>query len=159
FSLPTIFAVNGSNDGTHVFNFRATDSAGNVSMPLALSFTLDTTAPAVSITAPAANAVLSGSANLTGLASGTGSALTALNFAIDNGNFMPLSFDQTTGAFDQALNLSGLTTGAHTLTVYAQDAAGNTAMTTVSASLPAAPPVTITEFSPTTGASDIGATF
>jgi hypothetical protein len=159
FGLATTFALNGSADGTHVFLFRATDFAGNVSTPLELDFTLDTQAPALGVTAPAPNATLTAGAHLTGTASGTGSALVSLSFAIDNGPTMPLAFDSASGAFDQGLNLTGLTTGGHTLTLTARDAAGNASVTTIAVTLPAAPPVAVTDSAPADGATDIGATY
>jgi streptogramin lyase len=47
FSLPTALDLDGSADGPHTVRFRGTDRAGNLSAPVSLSFTLDTTPPPV----------------------------------------------------------------------------------------------------------------
>jgi hypothetical protein len=159
FTLPTTFATNGSADGLHQFFFRGTDVAGNVSTPVELDFTLDTQLPAVTITAPTVGATLTAGAVLTGTASGSGSALTALTFDIDSGTAVTLPYDAASGAFTQALGLSGLAAGSHTLSVAARDTAGNTSTTSVTVMLTAAPPVTVASYLPSNGASDIGLTY
>ncbi|MCS7469110.1 putative Ig domain-containing protein [Stieleria sp. ICT_E10.1] len=45
FSFPTMFAVDGSNDGPHTVEVQVTDRAGNVSELVSVSMTLDTAAP------------------------------------------------------------------------------------------------------------------
>jgi hypothetical protein len=159
FRLLTTFATDGSTDGKHVFLFRATDAAGSVVSPVELDFTLDTLAPTLSITSPAASDNLTSASHLTGTVSGPGSAVTALSYLFDGGSSIPLSFDASSGAFDQALDLSKLMSGAHTLTVTARDMAGNTATTNISVTLPAAIPLTVTTFTPTGGSTDIGVTY
>jgi hypothetical protein len=89
FSLSTQFALDGSADGTHVFNFQATDFAGNTTALLPVSFMLDTKAPAITLTSPAAGDLAAGAA-LSGTASGTGSAITALSYSFDGGTAMPV---------------------------------------------------------------------
>src|SRR5262249_23550786 len=121
FTLPTALALDGAADGGHVYRFRATDFAGNVST-VEFTLTLDTRAPTLTITAPEANGILSAGSRLTGTVSGTGSAVTALAYSFDGGPALPLSVADT---FDVTLDLSRLAPGSHTLRVTAQDAAGN----------------------------------
>src|SRR5262249_14962340 len=65
----------------------------------------------------------------------------------------------TTGAFDQAVDLSKLATGSHTLVLTATDAAGNAATDTLHVSLPVLPMITLTEVTPMAGEQDVGVTF
>ena len=71
---------------------------------------------------------------------------------------MPVAFDSD-GTFSQALDLSGLAVGNHTLTVTAQDAAGNVTHDTVDLNLAAPPALTLSSVAPTDGSSDVGVTF
>src|SRR5262249_12147303 len=100
-----------------------------------------------------------GGATLTGTVQGEGDATTALNYAFDGGTAMPVIFSSADGSFSQALDLSKLAAGAHTLTVTATDAAGNRATRSVSVHLSAAIPLAITGLTPAAGASDVGVTF
>ncbi len=158
FAVPTAFALNGSADGAHTLRFRATDFTGNVSTPLAYTFTLDTRAPTLAISAPLANAALTTASRLTGTVSGTGSAVTVLCYAFDGGTKFSAVFDPTTGAFDEALDLSSLAAGSHSLAVTARDAAGNTFTTTLSVALPSAIALAVTDFTPANGSTDVGST-
>jgi hypothetical protein len=132
--------LDGSADGPHTLTFSATDPAGNVSAPTAFSFTLDTKAPQIAL---ASNSIADGGtlaqgAELAGtVTTEPGVALTALSYAFDGGAAMPIGFDPATGNFDQALDLSKLGTGNHTLNLTAIDAAGNTTTDTLNLSLPA----------------------
>ena len=162
FSVPVDLPTDGSADGTHTLTFTAIDAAGNVTTPVDFSFTLDTEAPQTSLAADsiqdggtlAAGAVLDGT-----VATENGVALNALSYAIDDGTAMPISYDATTGALDQVLDLTALITGAHTLTLTATDAAGNTTTETLNVTLPELPPLTITSLTPMTDASDVGVTY
>ena len=158
FTVPTALALSGSADGAHTLRFRATDFAGNVSTDQTYSFTLDTLAPTISLTAPEVNAALTAASRLTGVASGTGSAVTALAYAFDGGPALSVVFDPATGAFDQNLDMSALAAGGHTLVVTVQDAAGHTTTTSVAVTLASAIPLTVTEVSPLAGASEAGST-
>lgn len=112
-------------DGTYPVTAVATDLAGNVSTVSApLSLVVDTTLPTLTVTTPL-TAPLVHSTRLTGTVSGTGSAIASLTYHFDARAAVTLAADPATGSFDQALDLTGLTNGTHTLTLTATDAAGN----------------------------------
>jgi hypothetical protein len=159
FQVTTALALDGSADSDHVVQFRATDAAGNVSDPVPISFTLDTAAPTVTVTSPPDGGNLAALATLHGTADGGGSAVTRLTYRFDAGTEMPVAFDPSTGQFSPTLDLSRLTTGPHTLTVTASNAAGLTGSTTVHVNLPALIPFTVPSTSPMDGAQDVGVTF
>ena len=52
FHFITSLSLDGSRDGSHNVQFRATDGAGRTSDPVTFPFTLDTRPPGVTITAP-----------------------------------------------------------------------------------------------------------
>ena len=52
FSFSTGLALDGSGDGTHVVQLRATDNVGNVSEIVCVPFTLDTSVPSIQIVSP-----------------------------------------------------------------------------------------------------------
>ncbi len=157
FSLTTTFATDGSADGAHTISFQATDFAGNTTALVNVALTLDTKAPAITLTSPAAGALTDGDL-LSGTADGTGSAITALSYNFDGGTEMPITFGSD-GTFSQALDQSKLTVGDHTLTVTARDAAGNVTQDTVDLNLAAPPALTISTVAPTAGSVDVGVTF
>jgi hypothetical protein len=89
----------------------------------------------------------------------TRDSLTSLSYAFDGSTTVPLAFDPTTGAFDQALDLTKLGTGSHVLTITATDAAGNATTDMLHLSLPQLPLLTIAGITPMDGAGDVGVTF
>jgi PKD repeat protein len=159
FTIPTSLALDGSADGQHTYTLVSTDFAGNTSVPVTFTFSLATQLPAVTVTSPVEASDLMAGTTLTGTMTGHGAAITAVSYAFDGGTAMPIVFDTTTGTFSQALDLSKLSLGAHTLTVSASDAAGNTASSTAEVNLPAAIPLTISSLTPANGANDVGVTF
>jgi hypothetical protein len=159
FSYPTTLPLDGSADGPHIVNLRATDAAGNVAAAIELAFTLDTRAPQIVLDGPTDGGEIGAGAELSGTADGTGSAITRLTYRLDSGTVMPIAFDPTTGQFTQALDLSRLAAGQHTLAVTARDAAGHETAVSLTVSLAAAVPFTITSFTPRDGAVDVGSTF
>ncbi len=162
FSLPTNLATDGTADGQHTITLQATDAAGNAATPSVFAFTLDTKAPAITL---ASGSIQDGGTlspagtNLTGAADPTGSTLTALSYRFDSGTVVPISFNATTGAFDQTLDMSSLGIGAHTLTLSARDGAGNTTLATLNVTLPNLVPLTVVGLTPINGAADIGVTY
>jgi hypothetical protein len=159
FSFTTSFALDGKADGQHTIFFRATDAAGNVSAPATFTFTLATQPPVVTLTSPTDGGTLATGDLLTGTATGEAS-LVSLGYAFD-GAATPVSvaFNPADGSFSQALDLSKLATGPHTLAVTATDAAGNTTTKTLSLSLPAPVALTVTGVAPADGTPDVGVTF
>src|SRR5262249_37890056 len=152
FSLTTAFATNGSADGVHTIGLIATDHAGNAAQPATFTLTLDTQAPSIAVTSLNQGVTLSAGSQLTGTADATGSQLVKLDYAFDSGQTTPVAFDARTGSFDTALDLSKLNIGPHTLTIHAQDAAGNTASATFNVALPQLIPLKITNITPRDGA-------
>lgn len=159
FTVPLNLPLDGSAEGPHTLTFQATDQAGNATAPVLLPLTLDTLVPTVTLTAPVSSDILTVASRLIGTVSGTGSAITKLTYAFDGGTAMPITIDPVSGVIDEPLDLSKLTVGNHTMTVTAQDAAGNVVTTDVSVSLNALIPLTMTDLTPANGASDVGSTF
>ncbi|MCC7082795.1 MAG: phosphatase PAP2 family protein, partial [Burkholderiales bacterium] len=158
FSLATAFVLDGSDDGAHTITIVALDAAGNRA-ERALSFVLDTRAPAIDLATLAEGASIDGASLLSGTADPTGSTLVALSYALDDAAALSLTFDPGTGVFDAPLVLGGLPPGEHTLTLRALDAAGNAAALAREVVLAQAAPFAIAEFTPSSGASDVGVTF
>jgi hypothetical protein len=157
-SLTTTFATDGSADGVHTIGFEATDVAGNVTQVLDVSMTLDTRVPAIALTSPTTGAALTAATVLAGSADGTGSPITSLVYEFDSGLEIPIAFGSD-GTFSQALNLSGLKLGNHTLTVTARDAAGNVTQDSATVNLASPPALTLSNVAPSDGAVDVGVTF
>ena len=158
FTSTTTLLLDGTADGVHQLTFQATDNQGNIGT-LLYNFTLDTKAPIITLTNPADNATLTVTSRLTGTADATGSKLVELCCTFDNGTLVPVSFDPSTGSFDIPLDLSKLAVGTHTLSLRAQDAAGNITTVTKNVTLAVPIPLTIIGMTPQAGASDVGSTF
>ena len=113
------FAIAG--DGEHTALVRATDGAGNVSEPVALSVRIDAAAPVVSVSGVEDGAMLGDSGVLRpeAAAEDATSGVVATTLTVDG---TPVT---------EALELWTLDLGEHTLVATATDAAGNTAETAV----------------------------
>ncbi|WP_437307761.1 DUF4082 domain-containing protein [Sorangium sp. So ce388] len=83
----------------------------------------EATPPAVAISSPAANATLTGTAQVTGTASDN-AGLSKVELQVDAGSFTTVT---GTSSWTHSLNTLPLTNGSHTLTVRATDTSGNTA--------------------------------
>ncbi|HEV8688024.1 MAG TPA: hypothetical protein VGQ84_12170, partial [Gaiellaceae bacterium] len=113
----------GLADGSHSFQVRATDAAGNVDpTPARASWTIDTTPPDTTITAGPSGIVLSSSASFDFSASEAGATFAC---SLDGAAFSACSSPQSYG---------GLALGPHTFEVRAADAVGNTDATAASRS-------------------------
>jgi RHS repeat-associated protein len=132
FSFTTGLPLNGSADGHHTVQLRATDTVGNASTT-SVAFTLATVAPTLTLVAPATGATVNTTAHLVGSVAAVAGPGTA-QFALDGGAFAPLTLNAA-GAFDQALAATPLAAGSHQVVVKAADAAGNTTQQTVSFSV------------------------
>ncbi|MFO1358315.1 Ig-like domain-containing protein [Plasticicumulans sp.] len=159
FVITTAFALDGSADGVHTLSLTAVDAAGNATATVTRSFTLDTRAPALTLTSLDDGDLLDVASRLSGSADPTGSPLTELSYAFDGQARRNLVFDATTGAFDQALAIGELGIGNHTLVLTARDAAGNVTTLSRTLTLDQLAPFTVTSVTPTDGASDVGVTF
>lgn len=153
-SLPLI----GSADGLHQISFVAVDAAGNTSLPKTISFRLDTTAPTLTIQSPGSGSVLDAGELLAGSLGTSGSPIVSLTYSFTGQPAMPIAFSAQTGQFSEPLDLAKLAPGATTLTVSARDAAGNLQSVQLDVSLAKRVPFTLADFSPLSGARDIGTT-
>ena len=107
-------SYSGLTEGSHTFQVRATDLAGNVdATPATFTWTVDTTAPNTNITSQPADPT-----NLTGASFAFTSSEGGSSFEvrIDSGVWSPSTSPKT---------YSGLTEGSHTFQVRATDPAGN----------------------------------
>jgi hypothetical protein len=120
-------------DGPHVFTAWARDAAGNsaVSAPVAATTSnaapppADLVPPAVSLTAPAANAALAGTVTLSATADDAGgSGVVLVEFRVD-GNLVGQA---TASPYSVALDTALLANGPHVFSARAWDASGNSAV-------------------------------
>jgi hypothetical protein len=147
----------GLNEGSHTFEVRATDAAGNTdSTPAVRNWTVDLTAPA----APAITSPADGSTNGTGVVtvSGTaepGSIVTVFEGATSKGT------TTATGAGAWTRALTAVPDGSHTYTAKATDAAGNTSVSsnTVTVVVDTSAPVTTISSGPADPTNATDATF
>ncbi len=113
----------------------------------------DTTAPTVSLTAPADGATVSGTVTLSATASDN-VGVAGVQFLVDGA---PLGAEDTTSPYSVSWNTTTVTNGSHTLTAVARDAAGNTttsAPVTVTVANTAQIPVAITAIAVGTSPTD-----
>ena len=106
-------AFTGLSDGSHTFQVRAVDAAGNVdATPASFTWIIDTTAPNTTITAAPPAASSSTSANFTFTSTEAGT----FECSLDGAMF---------AACSSPASLTGLSDGSHTFQVRARDTAGN----------------------------------
>jgi len=130
--------------GTYYYKVKAEDSVGNLgpaSNEASAVVSADTTAPTVSLTAPAAGATVSASVAVSATASDD-VAVAGVQFKLDGAN---LGAEDSTSPYSLAWDTTTASNASHTLTAVARDAAGNTttsAAVTVTVSNTAPPPPT-----------------
>jgi fibronectin type 3 domain-containing protein len=110
---------------TYYYRVKAVDLAGNLSPAsneASGSAAADTTAPAVSVTAPAPGSTASGAVVVAATASDD-VAVTGVQFKLDGAT---LGAEDTVAPYSILWDSTTVTNGAHTLTAVARDAAGNT---------------------------------
>ena len=120
-----------TSNGAHTLSAVARDTAGNTTVSGVVSVTVsntDSTAPAVTLTAPAVGALVRGSIPVTADASDN-VGVVGVQFLAD-GN--PIGAEDTTAPYAVTWDSAGAGDGPHTLTAVARDAAGNSAATGVS---------------------------
>src|SRR5436309_844777 len=145
-----------ASNGSHTLTAVARDAAGNVTTSAGVTVTVsnDTTPPSVSITSPAGGATVSGTISVTASASDN-VGVVGVQFKLDGAN---LGVEDTTSPYGVSWNTTTASSGSHTLTAVARDAAGNvttSAGVTVTVSNDTTPPsVSIT--SPAAGATVSG---
>ena len=122
-------------NGTHTLTASARDNAGNTTISSSRTITTnnstvtpppppvaDTTAPTVSITAPAAGSTVTGTTTLTATASDN-VGVVGVQFKLDGSN---IGTEDTSSPYSVSWNSATASNGTHALTVSARDAAGNT---------------------------------
>ncbi len=126
-TAPYNYAWNTKNvvNGNYTLTAKAYDAAGNVgqsgNITVAVNNTVaDTTAPTVSVTAPANNSTVSGTATVTATASDN-VGVTKVEFYVNGA----LNATDTTAPYNYAWNTKNVANGNYTLTAKAYDAAGN----------------------------------
>jgi chitodextrinase len=127
---------------TYSYTVEAYDAAGNVSTPsppvTATTLTADTTPPSVSITAPTANATVSGTIPVSANATDN-VAVASVQFQLDGANLGALL---SSAPYTISWNTATATNTNHTLTAIATDTSGNSATST---------PITVTVSNTSTG--------
>ncbi|HEY3183008.1 MAG TPA: Ig-like domain-containing protein [Gaiellaceae bacterium] len=125
--------------GTYYYVVKAFDSANNTSPAsnqATASVTADTTAPSITLTAPAASSTISGVVTLTATASDNVTTK-GVQFMVDGD---PVGLEDTSAPFSALLDTTTLGDGLHTFDAVARDSAGNLGMSQiVSASVSNAP--------------------
>ena len=122
------------SDGSHTMYVRATDSNGNTTAGGSESsdtFTVDATAPTVSVTALSPDPTTDSTPTFSGTATDATTALTAIEFQVDSTAGSWTSCSATDGTIDETsedytCTTAALTDGSHTIYVRAADSASNT---------------------------------
>ncbi|MEO8064706.1 MAG: Ig-like domain-containing protein [Pseudomonadota bacterium] len=121
-----------ASNGTHSLTAVARDAAGNSTTSTARSVTVsnggDTQSPTVSLTAPANGATVSGSVSVTANASDN-VGVVGVQFRLDGNT---LGSEDLSSPYSVSWTTSGSSNGSHQLTATARDAAGRTAVSTIS---------------------------
>ena len=118
-----------ATNGPHTLTAIARDRAGNTRTAATVNVTVDnapppdSVAPSVSLTAPAAGALLAGSRSLSANASDN-VGVAGVQFKRDG---QDVGAEDTSAPYSVSWDTTGVADGAHTLTAVARDAAGNTA--------------------------------
>src|SRR3990167_6091184 len=121
-----------SGDGSKTVYAWYKDSSGNVSATTNDSITLDTTAPAITITTPTSNSTYSTTSStisLGGSASDSTSGVSSITWSSDRGGSGTAS-----GTTAWSISSIALSSGNNVITVTATDAAGNNGTTTITVS-------------------------
>jgi hypothetical protein len=124
--------------GSHTFQARATDKAGNykdssVAITTAAATTNDTTAPIVAITNPTGNSVLTitgGNIAVSGIASDSESGVRIVEVRIDEGSYVAAT-PKSAGDWSTWTVTLPITVGEHRLVPRAMDNAGNQAWNSI----------------------------
>ncbi len=121
-----------ASSGSHTLSARARDAAGYLTTSATVSVTIDNTAPTVSMTAPANGATPSGMVTVSATASDN-RGVVGVQFLLDG---VPLGTEDTTGPYSISWDSTTVSSGSHTLSARARDAAGNlTTSATVSVTI------------------------
>jgi hypothetical protein len=114
------------SDGSHTFQVRATDAPGNTGAAASYAWTVDTTPPTATITAPTSGATVSASVSVAANAADAGGVV-GVRFRLDGA---ALGVEDTAAPYAITWDTKTATDGSHVLTAVARDAAGNTTTST-----------------------------
>jgi hypothetical protein len=113
-------------NGTHTITAVATDTSNNTTTSSSVSVTVnnipDTTAPTVSLTAPTAGSIVSGSSVTVSANASDNVGVAGVQFKLEGAN---LSSEDTTSPYSIAWDTLTASNGTHTITATARDRAGN----------------------------------
>lgn len=123
YTFQSMLPTDGSADGRHTYQLQAADAQGNI-RTTSISFTLDTVAPALTVTSPAANAQLSAAPMIVGTVADSTSGLAAFEAAEDAGSFAAETVGNA-GSFSFPTAVTA--NGPHVVHLRATDQAGNVA--------------------------------
>jgi hypothetical protein len=110
-----------ASSGSHTLSARARDAAGNVATSAAVSVAVDNMPPTISMTAPVNGATVSGITTVSATASDN-IAVVGVQFLLDG---VALGAEDTTAPFSISWDSATASSGSHTLSAQARDAAGN----------------------------------
>src|SRR5206468_3471819 len=145
-------------NGSHTLTATARDAAGNRTTSSPVSVTVsnaDTTPPAVSISAPASGATVSGTVTVSASASDN-VGVAGVQFLVDGAN---LGGEDTASPYSVSWKTTTVGNGSHTLTAIARDAAGNrttSSPVSVTVSTAHSPYTTLCRSAPASGATVSG---
>ena len=128
--------LSGVAAGGHTLSARATDASGNMATT-SISVIISTTPPSpptVVITSPASGSTANGIVAITGITTGTNS-VSLVQVQVDDG---PMQTAMGTASWSDSVNTSGLVPGTHIITAWATDVTGQSAVTGVQITVPAA---------------------
>ena len=109
---------------SHTFYMTSTDTAGNTSAPSSYTWTIDTTAPTVSVTTPSANGAFAQTSGLSSYALAGACSENGLPVSITGS--VSTTATCSAGAWSTNINISALADGTLSITAAMSDAAGNT---------------------------------
>jgi Big-like domain-containing protein len=110
-----------ATDGAHTLSAVARDAAGNTATSAGVPVVVDNTAPTVTISDPAAGAMVTGTTTLSASAS-DGVGVAGVSFLLDGA---PLGAEDATAPYTMTWDTTPVASGSHVVTAVARDAAGN----------------------------------
>lgn len=125
------------SDGAHTVTVAITDNDGNTSSTASRGFTVDTVAPVLNVTTPAAGLITN---QTSGTVAGTTSDITSSPVTLTikvNGNSVGAVTVESNGSFSKAVTY---TEGSNTVVIIATDSAGKTTSVTRTVTVDTVPP-------------------
>jgi hypothetical protein len=147
-------------NGNHILTAVARDGAGNATTSAPVHVTVnnvDGTPPNVSMTAPANNATVSGTAVMVSATAADNVGVAGVQFLLDGTT--PIGAELNTAPYSVTWDTTTTSLGGHTLSAHAHDAAGNTTSATINVTVATAPALAIDAFAfgdqPLSGATSV----